>query len=161
MLSYHANRKVAVANVTKKLAIDLLFPYFHVSSQPSKTSIKQALQSIDLCKEWTKDQLCMRDQPDQEYQWLNTDDNNNNNVQSVVPSREQLETEFERLECVQLYKTIQCNVCKSKLQSHSSYDFQTCTCGSLSVDGGPAIERTLFNEERDIGPSTFEPSNRQ
>lgn len=43
-----------------------------------------------------------------------------------------------------------CLCCREILESNYAHDFITCSCGSLSIDGGPYIPRVLFKDENMI-----------
>lgn len=40
-----------------------------------------------------------------------------------------------------------CNDCGNVLVSEHVHDFRTCSCGNLSVDGGPAYVRRLWRSD--------------
>ncbi len=46
-----------------------------------------------------------------------------------------------------LRNAIRCRLCGSIIESKSIHDFQTCKCGSVSVDGGLAYIRRCGNIE--------------
>lgn len=46
-----------------------------------------------------------------------------------------------------LRNAIKCRLCGSIIESKSIHDFQTCKCGSVSVDGGLAYIRRCGNIE--------------
>jgi len=41
-------------------------------------------------------------------------------------------------------KAITCPRCKDTIYSRAGHDFHSCTCGDVSVDGGPKLERVLW-----------------
>jgi hypothetical protein len=57
-----------------------------------------------------------------------------------------------------IYETLECNNCKTKIQS--VYGYQKCKCGGIStdIDGEQTIERLLvYTKFSNIGDTTFEP----
>lgn len=43
-----------------------------------------------------------------------------------------------------LYTTVRCRKCSDIIQSAFRHDFQTCSCGSVHVDGGNQYARILW-----------------
>lgn len=52
---------------------------------------------------------------------------------------------FEGKRYVKQTFQVQCLTCKTLLTSKHHRDFQTCPCGAVSVDGGPAEGSVMFN----------------
>jgi len=51
-------------------------------------------------------------------------------------------------------KVVRCNNCKDYIFSRAPHDFRSCSCGSISVDGGRYdIKDDMFSYERLIGNS--------
>lgn len=48
-----------------------------------------------------------------------------------------------------LRNSIKCNHCEQEIESKHRYDFVTCKCGKVSVDGGKHYGRVLYTEESD------------
>lgn len=46
-----------------------------------------------------------------------------------------------------LVNKIRCNKCGDVIESTHHYDFKTCKCGAVSVDGGKDILRRVGNRE--------------
>lgn len=44
---------------------------------------------------------------------------------------------------------IQCNHCGDIIESKSTHDFKTCSCGRVSVDGGHEYLKRCFQKEGD------------
>jgi hypothetical protein len=44
---------------------------------------------------------------------------------------------------------VQCNLCGDIITSYTNHDFVTCSCTTVSVDGGLGMARTLFKEKSD------------
>lgn len=42
-----------------------------------------------------------------------------------------------------------CLICGDIITSKHTHDFQTCSCGNLSVDGGPDYRRRCFKQGMD------------
>lgn len=59
-----------------------------------------------------------------------------------------------------IYNAVQCNYCKSVIESVHRHDFKTCDCGHVSVDGGKDYKKRLWRGdpqnwvELDSPPST-------
>ena len=49
-----------------------------------------------------------------------------------------------------------CNKCEDYIVSKSHHDFVTCSCGHVSVDGGQAYCRRVFNGEPDFIDMSWE-----
>lgn len=41
---------------------------------------------------------------------------------------------------------VKCNACGDIIESRHRHDFQSCSCGSTSVDGGRSYLRRLYKE---------------
>lgn len=50
---------------------------------------------------------------------------------------------------------IRCPQCESVLYSRAGHDFRSCPCGTVSVDGGPELERILWHSDRTEPPKSF------
>lgn len=47
-----------------------------------------------------------------------------------------------------LRNAARCLICLDVIESTHRHDFRTCTCGNVSVDGGPAYKRRCFQTDR-------------
>lgn len=45
-----------------------------------------------------------------------------------------------------LRNAVRCKKCGDIIESKTSHDFQTCTCGNVSVDGGHLYLRRCFKQ---------------
>ena len=50
-----------------------------------------------------------------------------------------------------LKNAIKCNPCGDIIESESTHDFKTCSCGRVSVDGGHEYLKRCFQKEGDYG----------
>lgn len=58
-----------------------------------------------------------------------------------------------------------CSICDTEIESKGRWDFKSCKCGNLSVDGGKAYIRRLFKDpskitERCIYDENQEPTDK-
>ena len=44
---------------------------------------------------------------------------------------------------------VQCNICGDIIESKHRYDFKTCSCGNVSVDGGLDYLRRCYKKDQD------------
>lgn len=44
---------------------------------------------------------------------------------------------------------IKCNYCGDVIESVTTHDFKTCSCGRVSVDGGKSYFKRLFQKTND------------
>lgn len=51
-------------------------------------------------------------------------------------------------------KAVKCSKCRDTIFSRAQYDFRSCTCGSISIDGGLEYTRMLWKKGK--MPETFE-----
>jgi hypothetical protein len=47
--------------------------------------------------------------------------------------------------------SIRCNKCKEIIYSRSPHDFKTCSCGSISIDGGQEHIYRIIGEDYTLG----------
>lgn len=52
---------------------------------------------------------------------------------------------------------VQCLDCNDVIESRYRHDFQTCSCGATSVDGGKDYQRILGNSWKDLSVTTDDP----
>ena len=45
---------------------------------------------------------------------------------------------------------IRCRYCGDIIESHTTHDLKTCSCGSVSVDGGHDYLRRVFKRKEDF-----------
>lgn len=45
---------------------------------------------------------------------------------------------------------MRCNLCNDVIVSESTHDFKTCSCGTVSVDGGKEYLRRSYVKEGDF-----------
>ena len=55
----------------------------------------------------------------------------------------------EDKEAILIVNKIKCNVCGDVIESKYRHDFQTCSCGNVSVDGGLDYMRRVYKGDQD------------
>ncbi len=53
--------------------------------------------------------------------------------------------------CVIIHNKARCKLCGDVIESHTAHDFVTCSCGSVSVDGGKSYLKRSF-----LSPDCYE-----
>lgn len=60
--------------------------------------------------------------------------------------REREEVKMQKI----IVNRIRCRHCGDIIESHTTHDFKTCSCGSVSVDGGHDYLRRGFKNREDF-----------
>jgi len=55
-----------------------------------------------------------------------------------------------------LVNKVRCKKCDDIIESRSTYDFKTCKCGTISIDGGKEYQKVSWKSDNPSEPSSDE-----